>query len=220
MKRVSVRALAIMLLACLLLSSVALAEPSWVTKYRGAVKTAFKNTSNNYYIGLMDIRGKGLPVLLLCHRSGSSYKVEFYYIKTNGSLRKSSHNYVKAGYCNEISSARVVSSSGKFQVLILCSGFSPSGLYEYMKLFRVTQNSRRVLDVQELFRYEIYNGSPTSSRSKYYASKKKVSRSTFAKKISDYYNKYPDSEDEIYMRSVSSQSEANNLFNNDSYRFW
>mgnify|MGYP006940536683 CR=1 FL=1 len=218
MKKRGARIAAIVLLVCLLLGNVALAEPSWVKKYRGAVSGAFKNTSSNYYIGLMDIRGKGLPVLMLGHRSGSSYRVELYYIKTSGSLRKSSHNYVNAGLCNDIYSYKVVSSSGKYQVLVVCHGLS--GSYEYTKIFRITQNSKRVLDVQELFRSDVYGGMATSSRSKYYASKKKVSYSTFQKKLSDYGSKYTSVRDAIRMEAVSSRTEALSLFESDAYRFW
>jgi len=220
-RRIGVRTIAIALVACLLLGSVALAEPSWVKKYRGAVSNAFKSTSTNYYIGLIDIRGKGLPVLMLGRRIKSSYKVEFYYIKTNGSLRKSSHNYVNAGTCSDIAAYKVVSSNGKSrQVVIVCHGFSSSGTYEITKMYRVTQNSSRVLDVPELFRSEIYKGMPSSSRSKYYASKKKVSRATFEKKLAAYCDKYPCVEDYKEMRSVYSRSEALNLFEYDASRFW
>ena len=216
MRKMMLRTFAVALLVCMVFSTSALAAESWENLYRQTVGKVFQNAAQNYYIGLVSVRGDSTPpVLMLGRRSGTKYYIDQYYIQTNGKLRKSSHNIISLDHNVEsvIVSTVLMRPNGARNVFINIAGYTSSSNTTFIdRVLRVTQNSKRVLDVPELFRTTY---STNGSNKKYYVKKKKVSKSKYEQQWNAFYDKYGECIDGKEMLGVDSLDNALEFFEMD-----
>jgi len=158
MKKTSLlsRIVAVSLLLVLTLSLTAAAAPAWVAKYEKTIRSNYKSGRFDY-VGLVDLGTDGDPEMFLISGKGKNQKLNFYYLTSGGSVRKSSKSIPLSSDCN------VWGSHGDFCYIEITEHSDYDGMIMYIHCdkglsktkyqsctYVLSQNSRKTLWLQNL----------------------------------------------------------------------